>query len=174
MDNNYRIKCYFYKLFNNKNKKHMKKVILLTAVAVIVGIVNLPAQSELVYESGTVIQNGVELKPKQVRTLMANYNDALKTYNAGRAFVMTGRIVGYPCAFLFGWDLGTRLGSGEGNSTLLIVGATGTVVGVLTELYGNSKVKKSVMLYNSNPSNNLSTYLYFGCTPKGVGFNMQF
>ena len=150
----------------------MKRILILTAIAVLFGAVNLSAQSELTYKSGNVLQNGLELKPKQVRVLMADHNDALKSYNAGRAFTITGRVFSYPGAFLFGWDLGTRLGGGEGDDTLLIIGASGAVVGLLIELYGMSKVKKSVSLYNSKPSNN--TQISFGFTPTGIGFNVQF
>ena len=151
------------------------RVLKLVAISIIALSVNLFAQSELTYKGGSVIQNGLPLQPKQVRVLMADHTDALKSYNAGRAFTMTGRVFSYPGAFIFGYDLGTRLAGGEGDNTLLVVGATGCVVGLLIELYGMSKVKKSVSLYNSKTSNGTASYqINFGLTQTGVGFNILF
>jgi len=83
-------------------------------------------------------------------------------------------IIGCPFAFCLGWDLVARLGGGEGNNTLLIVGASGTVVGVVMELIGKNKIKNSVELYNANPNNSKTVSVNFGLTQNGVGLNVRF
>jgi len=144
--------------------------------------VSVSAQSELIYKSqawssknGGTFQNGTKLSPSKVREVMSGNSEALKSYNSGRALLITGCVVAYPCAAMLGWDLGTRTGGGKGNGTLLTVGATGTVVGIIMGFCGEGKMKKSVQLYNSKMSNNTVSYqVNFGFTQTGVGLNMRF
>lgn len=130
-------------------------------------------QSELSY-SGRVWQNGIKLRPEQVRTAMSGNTEALQQYNNGRSLYVAGMIIAYPSALLMGWDLGTRLGGGEGNGILLGVGITGTVVGLIMGLTGESQIKQSVQLYNSKASNTSLYQINFGFTQTGVGLCMQF
>jgi hypothetical protein len=85
-----------------------------------------------------------------------------------------GQVVAYPCAFLLGFDLGTRLGGGKGNNTLLGISTAGTVAGLIMALSGEKKIKNSVQLYNSKSSNTVSCQINFGFTQTGVGLSMQF
>ena len=142
--------------------------------------VSASAQSELIYKSqawsnknGGTFQNGTKLSPNEVREVMSGNSEALKSYNSGRGLLITGCVVAYPCAAMLGWDLGTRTGGGKGNGTLLAVGATGTVVGIIMGFCGEGKMKKSVQLYNSKANNNTVSY-QFGFTQTGVGFSMRF
>ena len=137
------------------------------------------AQSELTYKSEVfqngIFQNGTKLKAYQVRKVMEENNEALALYNSGRPMFVMGQVIAYPCAFLLGFDLGTRLGGGEGNGTLLVIGATGTVAGLIIGLIGESKIKTSVSLYNSKANENTaSCQVDFGLTPTGVGICMRF
>ena len=138
----------------------MTKVMSLFIVGIAL-CVSVSAQSELTFKSqawsnknGGTFQNGAKLKPNQVREVMSGNSEALKSYNSGRALLITGCVIAYPCAAMLGWDLGTRTGGGEGNGTLLAVGATGTVVGIIMGFCGEGKMKKSVQLYNSKMNNN--------------------
>ena len=148
----------------------------------IVMCVSVSAQSELIYKSqawsnknGGTFQSGTKLSPSEVREVMSGNSEALKSYNSGRGLLITGCVVAYPCAAMLGWDLGTRTGGGKGNGTLLAVGATGTVVGIIMGFCGEGKMKKSVQLYNSKTNNNTVSYqVNFGFTQTGVGFSMNF
>jgi len=130
-------------------------------------------QPELSYSDG-VWQNGTKLSADNVRSVMSGNSEALRQYNSGKSLYLAGQIIGYPCAFLFGWDLGTRLGGGEGNGALLGVGAAGTVVGLIMMYSGESKIKTSVKLYNSKVNNSLSYQIDFGFTETGIGLCMRF
>ena len=151
----------------------LKKVSLLVFVAVLMaGFAQ--AQSELTYKGG-VIQDGTKLTPIKVREVMSGNSEALKTYNSGQALGTAGVIFAGIGGGLLGWDLGTRLGGGEGNGTLLAIGAVGTGVGLCFALIADAKVKKSVTLYNSKLSSNSVSYqINFGFTQTGVGFSMRF
>jgi len=146
----------------------------------IVGIalcVSVSAQSELTYKSEAfqtgIFQNETKLTANQVREVMSGNNEALEQYKSGRTLFVVGQVISYPCAAMFGWDLGTRLGGGKGNGTLLAVGGVGTVVGLIMGFSGEKKIKNSVSLYNSKTST-VSYQVNFGFTQTGVGFNMRF
>ena len=150
-----------------------KKVSLfILAAALTVSFVQ--AQSELTYKGG-VMQDGTRLTPVKVREVMSGNSEALKTYNSGQALGTAGIIFSGIGGGLIGWDLGTRLGGGEGNGTLLAVGAAGIGVGLVFAFIGDANVKKSVTLYNSKLSGNTLSYqVNFGFTQTGVGFSMRF
>ena len=151
----------------------MKKVVLVFLAGIAVSV-SVSAQSELTYNKG-VCQNGTKVKPVQIREIMSGNIDALQQYNSGRSLSVTGQVIAYPCAFLLGFDLGTRLGGGKGNGTVLGIGAAGTLIGLIMSSSGEKKIKKSVSLYNSNANNGSVSYqIDFGFTPTSIGFSMQF
>jgi hypothetical protein len=158
-----------------------KKIFLL-----IIGITfstGVFAQSELNYKNG-VWQNGEKIYPAKVRTLLAKNDEALSLYNSGRALYVTGQVIAFPCAFLMGWDLGTRLAKGEGNNVLLISGAVGTAIGLIMSLSGEGQMKKSVSLYNAAKAKKKEQFIpleqviiqeiNLGMTQNGVGIIMSF
>ena len=151
----------------------MKKKIYFFIVGIML-CVSVFAQSELIYNNG-VFQNGTKLKAEQVKGAMSDNSEALALYNSGRSLFVVGQVIAYPSAFLLGFDLGTRLGGGEGNGTVLAVGAVGTVVGLIIGLSGEKKIKNSVLLYNSKASNSAVPYqINFGFTQTGVGLGIRF
>jgi len=151
----------------------MKKSIYLFIMGIAL-CVSVSAQTELTYRNG-VLQNGVKLKAAQVREVMSGNSEALELYNSGRSLSVAGQVIAVPFAAIFGYDLGTRLGGGEGNGTLLAVGAVGTAVGLIIGLSGDKKIKNSVSLYNSKAiSSSVSYQINFGFTSTGVGLSMRF
>ena len=135
---------------------------------------SVSAQTELTYKNG-VLQNGTKLNAEQVRAVMSGNNEALELYNSGRSLFVVGQVISYPCAAMLGWDLGTRLGGGNGSGTLLAVGAVGTAVGLIIGASGEKKIKNSVSLYNSKARSNLVSYqVNFGFTQTGVGLSVRF
>ncbi len=81
-----------------------------------------------------------------------------------------GKVIGYPSAFIFGYDLGTRLSGGTGNNSMLIAGGIGTAIGLIFGIAAESNYKNSVRLYNSGLKEQVSQ-LSFGLTESGgIGF----
>ena len=130
-------------------------------------------QYELSYNNG-VYRNGTKLSSEQIKGIMAENYEALQIYRSGKTLSTVGQIIAYPCAFIFGYDVGTRIGGGEGNGALLGVGAAGTVIGLIMGFSGEKKIKTSVQLYNSGVNTKLSYKIDFGLTPTGVGLCMRF
>jgi len=137
---------------------------------------NLPAfvPSGLTYNGG-VMQDGIKLTPRRIREVMSGSRDALQMYNGGQIFGIAGFIFSNMGGYMVGWDLGTRIGGGKGNGTLLAVGAVSIGLGLGFSLIGDAKIKKSVMLYNAKQSGNLVSYqMNFGFTQTGLGLYMRF
>jgi hypothetical protein len=106
---------------------------------------------------------------------MAGNSQALSTYNTGRTIGMVGVVLSGVGGGLIGWDLGQQAAGGEGSATIG-AGAAFVGIGLVVAVIGDSKVKKSVTLYNSRlmGSNSVPAQLKFGFTQNGVGLNMRF
>ena len=128
----------------------------------------------LIYNHG-VRQNGTKVRPEQVRQTMSRNSKALDKYCSGRSFFVLGGVIGYPCAVLLGWDLGSRI-FGKGNAVCFGIGLAGTVIGSVMMSIGESQMRKSVSLYNSSLMHGTAAYnLNFGITNSGgVGFTLNF
>lgn len=95
---------------------------------------------------------------------------ALKVFNNGRTMEVISYVIGYPSAFIFGYDLGTRLGGGAGNNTVLLASGIGTAVGLIFGIAAENNYKKSVIIYNSRQKE-ATSQLSFGITESGgLGF----
>jgi len=126
------------------------------------------------WKKGGVLKNGAIIKPAEVRDIMSGNNKALETYNGGKALTTVGNVFSFVGGGLIGWDLGSRLGGGEGNGALLAAGGISIGVGLIMFLAGENKMKTSVQLYNSKASNTTSYQINFGFTQTGVGLCMRF
>jgi len=154
----------------------MKKIqilLLITILTVFFGSNIVKAQSELIYKNG-VLEYEKKITPNEVRFLMANDSIALSKYNTGRTLHTTGEIIFYSGIFYMAvWELSALLsGRSRDNYTQLIIGASGSVIGILIGLWGESKIKKSLEIYNTNLNNNVS--VCFGLTKNGIGLNVRF
>ena len=111
-----------------------------------------------------------KLSKDAVKEMMTKNEDALKAFNNGRTMEVVGNIIGYPSAFIFGYDLGTRLSGGTGNNSMLIAGGIGTAIGLIFGIAAESNYKNSVTIYNSGLKEQVSQ-LSFGLTESGgIGF----
>lgn len=131
---------------------------------------SIHAQSEsLNYLNGFWLDSQ-KLSKDAVKEMMTKNEDALKAFNNGRTLEVVGNIIGYPSAFIFGYDLGTRLGGGTGNNSMLIAGGIGTAIGMIFGIVAESNYRNSVTLYNSGLKEQVSQ-LSFGLTESGgIGF----
>ena len=95
-------------------------------------------------------------------------------YNTGKTLSTIGNIIIFPSAFVFGWELGTRINSDEINNLTLIVSGAGMVLGIALAVIGENSIKKSIKIYNSEISKIAFSRLNFGVTKNGVGFCICF
>ena len=132
-------------------------------------------KTDLTFRNGGYVwQNEKKLSPEQVRLLMAGNSEALNLYNSGRSLNIAAQVIIYPSAFFVGWDLIDFL-FGDSDGTLLTVGAIGSTIGIIIGLTSDKKIKNSLLLYNSQASNNSVSYqVNFGFTQTGVGLSMRF
>ena len=115
-------------------------------------IINSNAQSDsLSYKNG-FWKNGEKLRKSAVSELMQTNSVALTKFKNAQTYEVIGYIIGCPSAYVFGYDLGHRLGGGQGNNTMLIAGGIGTAVGVFFTLSSESNYKLSVEIFNGNNS----------------------
>ncbi len=100
---------------------------------------------------------------------------ALRLYNHGRNLHIIGMGIAMPGSFMFGHDLGTRLGGGEGDNSMLITSGGLIVIGWILANSSENYIKNALNLYNSRvPAEQESLELSFGFTQSGVGFTLRF
>lgn len=121
-----------------------------------------------------ILQNGKKLNSTEVRALYSGHNTALSKYNGGKTAQVIGPIISWPCAFIFGWQLGTALGGGDVNSAALIIGGAGMLGGIIISSVGDGSIKKSVELYNTDIRNNQMSNLQLQLSNDGIGLCYSF
>jgi len=142
--------------------KHLTLPLLLSLF--FTGSINAQSNS-LSYFNGFWLDSQ-KLSKDAVKEMMTKNETALKAFNNGRTMDVVGNIIGYPSAFIFGYDLGTRLSGGTGNNSMLIAGGIGTAIGLIFGIAAESNYKNSVRLYNSGLKEQVSQ-LSFGLTESG-------
>ena len=146
--------------------KHLTLSLLLSLF--FTGCINAQSNS-LNYLNGFWLDSQ-KLSKDAVKEMMTKNETALKAFNNGRTLDVVSDIIGYPSAFIFGYDLGTRLGGGTGNNTVLIASGIGTAIGLIFGIVAESNYKNSVTIYNSGLKEQVSQ-LSFGLTESGgIGF----
>ncbi len=132
----------------------MKKLLFFTIFCFAVATMLNAQTPELAVQSqlfGYEYQiNGTPTNLESFRLQIADNPDALKMFNSGRSTAITGTVIGCIGAFSLGYDLGARLGGGKGNNGMLIGGGVVTIVGLILEMSGKSKMKKATTLFNNN------------------------
>lgn len=107
---------------------------------------------------------------------MSNDPRALRLYNNGRNLHIIGMGIAIQGSFMFGHDLGTRLGGGgEGDNAMLITSGSLILIGLILANSSENNIKNALNLYNSRvPAEKESLELSFGFTQSGVGFTLGF
>jgi len=133
---------------------------------------------ELVFiKKREILQYGEALAgPKQIRAAMSDNNKALNKYNCGQITFGVGAGIFSSGIIVLLWEvMPLGLNFIDGNYSYLIVGASGTVTGLIIMHLGNKMIPKSVKLYNSKLNvNSTSLNIDFGFTLTGIGLTMRF
>jgi hypothetical protein len=121
-------------------------------------------------------KNGEKLSKSTAKELVLNDCEALAKFKNAQTYEVIGYIIGCPSAYAFGYDLGTRLGGGQGNSTLLLVGGIGTAVGLFFSFSSEFNYKQSAIIFNKSRSRDKNlTSINWGLTPNGgIGLTLKF
>jgi hypothetical protein len=95
---------------------------------------------------------------------------AARMFKSGRSLDISGSVIGCVGAFCFGYDLGTRIGGGKGNTTMLVGGGGVMACGMIMSLVGQGKMKKALRLYKGK-DNAVSMALNINPSGAGISFN---
>ena len=128
----------------------------------------------LTYKGG-VRQDGIKLKPYEVKKTMVENYEALYHYRTGRAYRTTGYVITGFSAWMFtGWVI--QKIDGWNSPEIFWPAIGGLAAGLTLVIIGDSRVKKSVTLYNSKLTGYSAVpyQINFGFTQTGVGLTMRF
>lgn len=79
---------------------------------------------------------------------LAGNQQALEMAQSGKNLSILGTVVGCLGAFGIGYDLGQRIGGGNGHTGLFLGGAVVMFGGLVIDKLGNLQIKKALSLYN--------------------------
>lgn len=121
-----------------------------------------------------ILQGQQKLSSQNIKELYKTDKEALSLYNSGKSMNTVGLVIGIPSSLVFGWELGNVLAGGDVNTAAMILGGTGFVTSIIIGAVGDSKIKKSIQIYNSNNERSVGHSLNFGLTNIGVGLCFKF
>lgn len=121
-----------------------------------------------------IMQGTRSLSAVEVKQVYINNGEALSKYSKGKSLTAIGNIIGIPCGFAFGWQLGTGMGGGEINTGVLIGSGVGFVGGLIMTISGENAIKKSVTIYNSHLQDKTVSQLSLKLNENGVGLCFSF
>jgi len=157
-------------------EKYNMKTVILSLLFVVTPVVLMSQEQteDLSFKSGMFgYDYYIDVQKVSFDTFMDKLNDSNVTaggmFKSGRNLSITGTVIGSVGAFCFGFDLGTRLGGGDGNTALLIGGSGVMVGGIIMYYVGEGKMKKALTLYKNN-----LTVLYVSPTQTGIGLCLNF
>ncbi|MEN8225942.1 MAG: hypothetical protein ABFS05_11360 [Bacteroidota bacterium] len=122
----------------------------------------------------TIHQGERKLSTKDLKEIYKDYPEALSKYKSGKTLNTISNIIGIPCGFVFGWELGTMLGGGESDGATLAISGAGLIAGLVMNFAGTNNIKKSVIIYNNKIQGEASLNIRFGLTRHGVGLCFKF
>lgn len=157
----------------------MKKLILtLTVLFCLLTAMNAQSDNQstqLQLSSGfwgtTYFVGNEKVSAKDFAEALKPDKESYKMFKSGRTLNTIGMVFGGVGGFCVGWDLGSRVGGGNGNTGLLIGGGVVAVGGIIFGLAGESKMKKAVKLFNGR-----DTAWEFQLEPaqEGIGLCLKF
>ncbi len=119
-------------------------------------------------------QGDRSLSSADVKRLYSNHDEARAKYRSGKTRRTIGNIIGVPCGFVFGYQLGSAMVGGETNGTVLLGSGVGFLAGFLLNLSGEGAMIQSVNIYNNRLQDKTAGQLSLKLTQNGVGLCYSF
>jgi len=119
-------------------------------------------------------QGNRSLSSADVKRLFINHDEARVKYSRGKRLNALGNILGIPCGFAFGWQVGTAMAGGKTNGTVLLGSGIGFLTGFLLNLSGKGTIIQSVNLYNSDIQDKTAGQLSLKLTENRIGLCYSF
>ncbi|MBO4602312.1 MAG: hypothetical protein J5651_04045 [Salinivirgaceae bacterium] len=115
---------------------------------------------------------------KDLSGLVAINPEAVKYADKARTNNTFALIFSCAGGFMIGWPLGTYLGGGDPEWTLLAVGAGSLTVGMIFNSCTKKNARKAVEIYNGGAgiptSKHIQSELGIGLTGNGIGLSLRF
>lgn len=158
----------------------MRKTIL-TLIFALATITFCNAQKiviEKVFGGNTYTQNGDHMTMKDLVKTMQSNKQAFDLIKNAQSNNTLASIVGFAGGGLIGWPIGTAVGGGDANWTLVGIGAGLVAIAIPISSSANKKATQAVELYNSS----LNSTSFYEFKPEfkilangnGIGLSMNF
>ncbi len=128
----------------------MKTLFTLLALCACIPIHAQTRELQLI--KGRYYVDGIKSSYPNVQGALSTNTDALKMYRSGHATRVTGNVITLIGAFGIGWEVTSRLTDRPKNNTLLAGGCIVTAAGMITELCGQARIRRSFKLYKEGAS----------------------
>lgn len=160
----------------------MKKCLLSTLLCIF-SLAAFSQQTDTItivksFDNLTFLKDGQAHNLKDLPNLVATNPEAVKYADKARTNNTFALIFSCAGGFMISWPLGTYLGGGDPEWSLLAVGAGSFTVGMIFNSCTKKNARKAVEIYNAgvNPptSNHIQSEIGVGLTGNGVGLTLRF
>ena len=123
-------------------------------------------------------QNGNQMSMKDLVKTMESNQQAFNLIKKARLNNTLASIIGFAGGWLIGWPIGTAIGGGKANWTLVGIGAGIVAIGIPISSSASKKARQAVELYNSS-LNSTSFYKFNSkfkiiASSNGIGLSINF
>ena len=126
------------------------------------------------FGTNTLFQNNKRISNSKVLEMMKSNTDAYHLMKSAKTSAIWSKILGFAGGFMVGYPIGSAIGGGKANWTLVGVGAGFIVAAIPLNSTFNKKSTKAIKLYNAGV---LSTFYQFKPTfylnIKGTGIALS-
>ena len=154
----------------------MKRIILLTLLISSNFLISQNTEKNLSIKSKAFGQcyliNQKEITKTEFEQTIKSNSESFDLYKKGKKQQTISNIIGIPSGLVFGWNLGTWLGSGE-KPNMTVLTTSGVIWGSSMVMYymGQSKINNALDIYNSK-ENEVS--IKFNLNSYGIGIAANF
>ena len=160
----------------------MKKC-LLSALLCIFALATFSQQTDSIaivksFGGLSFVKEGTTYQMGDLKDLVSTDIEAVKYADKARTNNTFAFIFGFAGGFMIGWPLGTYLGGGDMEWSILAVGAGSLTVGLVFDSCAKKNARKAVEIYNNGlkapASTSLKAEFGIGLTGNGVGLTLRF
>jgi len=110
----------------------------------------------------------------EIKSLFLNNSNAEDLYLSGRSLKAFGGVLIYPSIVIALSGVLLSVNGEEINMTMMAISGVGVILGVFMSGSGNTKIRKSIDLYNTEISPSSQVQLDFGIQAHGIGLALKF